>query len=171
MQESNTQNTGSLAAKALEIAAGYVGQQEVPKGSNWGPFVRDCLACVGLTAAAPWCMALMFRCFNEAAKALGMNNPVRKTASVHDCWNNTSANKKIFKTEAISRPELVTPGCQGVMFLGPNAGHTFIVERVEGMVIYTIEGNSNTDGSREGYEVVRHQRRIDDKAIEGFIKY
>jgi hypothetical protein len=35
-------------------------------------------------------------------------------------------------------------------------------------MVHTIEGNSNNDGSREGYEVVRHLRPI--SHIQGFLR-
>ena len=166
-----------IQENALLIASGYVGQQEVPKGSNWGAFVQKCLVLVGITFPAPWCMAFVYRCFSEAAAGIipSVPNPVIKTGSVLACWNQTVSNRKIFRIEALSRPELVTPGMQGILKEGAATGHTFIVERTEVkedvLYVHTIEGNSNTDGSREGYEVVRHMRRVDDPHLLGFIKY
>jgi hypothetical protein len=48
-------------------------------------------------------------------------------------------------------------------------GHTGIVESVEGDYVHTIEGNTNEDGSREGYEVARRKSLI--KSIHGFLRY
>jgi hypothetical protein len=54
------------------------------------------------------------------------------------------------------------------MDFGKGTGHTGIVERVVGTKIHTIEGNTNDEGSREGYEVCRRKREI--KTIRGFIR-
>ena len=100
-----------------------------------------------------------------------ITNPVIKTAGAVDCWNKTAVQFKMTKEEAIRFPEEIKPGYQFVLNYGHGAGHTGIVERVEGKLLHTIEGNSNNSGSREGYEVVRHQRSAEDKLLLGFIKY
>lgn len=46
-------------------------------------------------------------------------------------------------------------------------GHTGFVERVDGSNIHTIEGNTNDEGSREGYEVARRVRQL--KSFKGFL--
>ena len=101
-------------------------------------------------------------------------NPVIRTAGVQDCWNRTVAEgstKTITSDAAIAQPQLITPGSQFILLFGKGAGHTGIVEKIAGQDIYTIEGNSNTTGSREGYEVVRNKRTLSDKALAGFICY
>jgi CHAP domain len=53
------------------------------------------------------------------------------------------------------------PGDAGFVFY-PNLGrigHVFLVERVQGDFVNTIEGNTNLDGSRTGVGVFRHSRR------------
>jgi uncharacterized membrane protein YeaQ/YmgE (transglycosylase-associated protein family) len=160
-----------IQEKALAIATGYIGEQEVPKGSNWGAFVQHCLGLVGITVAAPWCQAFMYRCVAEAAAALNLPIPIVKSGSVLDCWNRTTGNRKVFKIEALSRPELVTPGMQFILKLGATTGHTGMVVRVDGHKYCTIEGNSNNDGSREGFAVVTHVRDMNDANLLGFIKY
>lgn len=49
-------------------------------------------------------------------------------------------------------------------------GHTGIVEFVDKHGIHTIEGNTNVDGSREGYAVERKVRQLTDKTLVGFIR-
>ena len=46
-----------------------------------------------------------------------------------------------------------------IMDYGKGLGHTGIVERIDGDTLYTIEGNTNDEGSREGYEVCRRTRK------------
>jgi hypothetical protein len=145
--------------------------------------VNKYLSVVGLNPGYAWCQAFVFWCYDEASKKLNVPNPVVKTAGVHDCWNrsipfsraehenNVVTRNKILKADARQEPNVLHAGCQFILFFGAEAGHTGIVEKIEGDIIYTIEGNSNTNGSREGYEVVRHQRNLNDKALQGFIVY
>jgi len=171
----NVANSGTISSVALQIAISQLGQSEKPIGSNSGPMVNEYLKAVGLSPGYAWCQAFVYWCYTEAAKKLNLPNPVVKTASVHDCWNKSIT--KLLRRDALNDPELIKPGDQFILFFGNNTGHTGIVERAErnaesGMyLLHTIEGNSNNNGSREGYEVVRHQRELNHTALQGFIKY
>ena len=160
----------NISLEALKVAISQLGQIEEPKGSNKGPMVNEYLKSVGLDPGYAWCQAFVYWCYLQAAKAAGIECPVVRSAGVKDCWSRTATNKKIFILMALAKHDLVAPGDQ-VILLFKNGGHTCLVEKIEGDVIHTIEGNSNTDGSREGYEVTRHQRHFNDAAIAGFIKY
>jgi len=59
-------------------------------------------------------------------------------------WRSLSLN------EVQNEPGLVKPGMVFVLSAGAGNGHTGLVERVDGVVLTTIEGNTNTGGSREG---------------------
>ncbi|MNL84947.1 hypothetical protein D3C87_2130830 [compost metagenome] len=50
-------------------------------------------------------------------------------------------------------------------------GHTGIVEKVENGFVQTIEGNSNSDGSRNGIGVFRLRFRKINSIEKGFIIY
>ncbi len=149
-----------LAETALEIAIRQLGVQEIPKGSNSGPEVEIYLKSVGLGKGYSWCMAFVYWCVKQAVnidpKAV---NPLKKTAGVLDQWNN--------------KPELriTTPilGCVFIMDFGKGLGHTGFVEKIlANGKIQTIEGNTNNDGSREGYAVCRRIRTV--KECKGFLK-
>jgi hypothetical protein len=62
-----------------------------------------------------------------------------------------------------------------IMDTGPagGAGHTGIVEKIEGGALVTVEGNTNAAGSREGTAVLRKtSRRVSADSInKGFIDY
>ena len=162
-------NTSTLAAEALAIAQGQVGQQEKPMGSNSGPMVDKYLRSVGTAPGYAWCQAFVYWCYESAAKKLGIANQVPKTAGVHDCWNR--ATSKVTKVTAQQQPGTISAGDQIILLFGKDSGHTGIVERIDGVELHTIEGNSNNNGSREGFEVVRHVRSLQDKWLAGFIKY
>ena len=151
---------------ALHIAISYIGQQEIPKGSNWGPFVQECLKTVGIFNPAPWCMAVMYRIYKEAAEKTGQPNTCFRTGHVLTCWNMTPKDKRILKKNATAANVLA--GYQFFMDFGKSTGHTGIVERIEGDTIHTLEGNTNDEGSREGYEFCRRTRSLKDPRLLGF---
>ena len=148
----------TLAEKTLQVAAKQLGVQEKPKGSNAGPEVEIYLKSVGLGKGYSWCMAFVYWCVNEASEDLKRNNPLKKTGGVLAQWN--------------ARPELQKkapqPGDIFIMDLGKGLGHTGLVERMEGDLLHTLEGNTNDDGSREGYKVCRRTRNKNE--IKGYLR-
>lgn len=144
---------------ALGIAETQIGKCEDPKGSNWGHPVQDYLASVGITFPAPWCMAFVYWCFKEASKDPQFTNPLFKTGGVMTQWNKSAQFR-------VTDPE---PGDVFIMSFGKGLGHTGFVESVYGDTVYTIEGNTNDDGSREGIEVARRQRKR--SAFIGFLRF
>jgi hypothetical protein len=157
----------ALAVKALEIATTQLGVSEVPKGSNSGPQVEQYLKSVGLKGGYAWCMAFVYWCANKAAAEIAANanaavNPLVKTALVMRQWNETTL-RKLPKTA-----RNIQPGDIFIMEFGHGTGHTGFVESVKAGYIVTIEGNTNDDGSREGYEVARRERPI--SSLKGFIQ-
>src|ERR1044072_1728643 len=71
-------------------------------------------------------------------------DPLRHWANRNDCL--------------FSSPQ---PGDLGLVMRTPSdATHIFLVESVSGGSMTTIEGNTNNDGSREGYAVVQRQRNV-----------
>ena len=86
-------------------------------------------------------------------------NPLIKTGGVMAQWN---------KTVPERRKTVPQVGDVFIMDFGKGTGHTGFVERIEGNAIYRIEGNTNDEGSREGYEVARRTRPL--KSFKGFIR-
>ncbi len=162
-----------LMGVALKIAQSQIGQSEDPIGSNSGKMVNEYLHAVGLGPGYAWCQAFVYWCFDCVAKTMGKGaqNPVAKTAGVHDCWNKTPLGKRLSADNVLADKSSLKPGMQFVLLFGGTTGHTGIVESIAGDWFYTIEGNSNNTGSREGYEVVRHKRSFTDKHLVGFIDY
>lgn len=148
-----------LKEKVLEVATSQIGQKEEPKGSNSGPMVDKYLAAAGVPKGSAWCMSFVYWCTSEAAKALNLQNPLFRTGGVMNQWYHVPATMKVHEPQA---------GDIFIMEFAHGLGHTGFVEKVEGTMIATIEGNSNEDGSREGFEVCRHTRPI--TAIKGFIR-
>lgn len=155
--------------KHLQIAISELGKEETPRGSNWGPHVQKYLKSVGITFPASWCMAFVYWCVEEAKVRIadgtgGLRNPLVKTGGVLKQWNDIEKQFKQPKCK-FTTPQ---PGDIFIMDYGKGLGHTGFVERVEGDQIHTIEGNTNDESSREGFEVCRKVRRISN--CKGFIR-
>lgn len=143
---------GQLSLKALEIAKSQIGQEEKPRGSNWGHPVQDYLASVGINFPASWCAAFMYWCFSKAAKELGVPNTVPKTGGVLHLYQDADG---VYRVKG--KPQV---GNMFIMDLGKGLGHIGIIESIDpDGTLNTIEGNTNDTGSREGYEVARRKRQ------------
>lgn len=151
----------TLAMRALNVAKSQLGCCEIPKGSNWGKDVQKYLASVGITFPASWCMSFVYWCVDQAAKEMKVANPLFKTGGVLAGWNNT---------KPAMRAKVPQPGDIFIMDFGSGHGHTGFVTAVKGDRIETIEGNSNDEGSREGYEVCRKPGGRPIASIKGFIR-
>lgn len=151
-----------LAQKALDIARSQVGEEEHPRGSNWGHPVQDYLARVGIAFPASWCMSFMYWSFDEAVKSLkNRANPLIRTGGVLNAWN-----KAAVKYRVSGEPQ---EGDIFIMDLGHGLGHTGIIETIQNGMLHTIEGNTNDSGSREGFEVCRRVR--EPNKMKGYLRY
>lgn len=142
----------------LEVAQTQLGVEEVPRGSNWGPQVKDYLLSVGIDFAANWCMAFVYWCVKKSE----YKNTLVKTGGVLKQF------RKIDPRYIVPLNEEPRPGDIFIMDFGNGLGHTGIVESVEDHMIHTIEGNTNDENSRNGYEVCRRYRFKD--KINGYIR-
>lgn len=147
-----------LSEKTLQIAITQIGVQEIPKNSNAGPDVEKYLKSVGLGKGFSWCMAFVYWCSQEASKQLAVTNTLQKTGGVLAMWN----------TRPSLRVKVPQPGDIMILDYGKGLGHTGIVEKLVGADVHTIEGNTNDEGSREGYEVCRRVRKL--SMIKGFLR-
>lgn len=169
-----------LSQKLLGIAISQIGKEENPRGSNWGKTgdpVPEYLRSVGITFPASWCMAFVYWCACEALKVLvkagiakwipnmQSYNPLVRTGGVLNQWKLIHSE---FKVPAGEDPQ---PGDIGIMDHGHGLGHTFVVESFDkaSNQVHTVEGNTNDEGVREGYEVCRRVRK-NQKPIIGYIR-
>ncbi len=135
---------GHNAGAVVEAARKEIGVREVSE--NAGERVDEYCAYVGVKKVA-WCAAFVSWCFGQA----GYTQP--KTA-----WSPALFPKGRLRREPI--PGMI----MGIYF--PSMGriaHCGIVESLRGDFIVSIEGNTNSDGSRNGngvYRRVRHRRNI-----------
>jgi CHAP domain len=148
----------NLSKETILSAITQLGVEEVPKGSNAGTDVEKYLKSVGLGKGFSWCMAFVYWNVLQACTKLKIPNPILKTGGVLAQYNYP-------KNQRFTKPQ---QGDIFIMDFGKGQGHTGFVEYVLDDTIHTIEGNTNDDGSREGYEVCRRVRKI--ASIKGFIR-
>jgi len=162
-----------LAAAVLGVAGKEIGVLEDPLGSNSGPRVNQYLESVGDTGGLSWCAAFVYWCFQEASVTLKVPNPATRTAGALDVWNEagTRGIRRIAAEDAADHPGLVQPGMVFVIATGGGHGHVGLVEKVDGVVLTTIEGNTNNGGSREGIGVFRRSARRIGNINRGFVEY
>ena len=164
-----------LAKSVLDMARSQIGVMENPVGSNRGTEVDEYVRATGLnpTGRFAWCVCFIFFCFREAAKELGRNNPMVKTAGVLDLWNQAGTKHRVTLAKARNDPSLIRPGQIFVIDTGApgGAGHAGLVEQVAGGKLVTIEGNTNDGGGREGIGVFRRTQRKIESINKGFVDF
>lgn len=130
----------------LCIARAEVGVKEL-RGNNDGNRVAEYLAYTGIKVPAPWCASYVSFVFGKA----GYAQP--RTA-----WS-----PAMFPASRIVK-EPKPADVFGIWFPSlKRIAHVGLVEKVKDNWIYSIEGNSSPDGSREGtgvYQRLRHKRTI-----------
>lgn len=134
-------------------------------GQNKGPWVR--LYTHGKEGAAyPWCAAFVTYLLQQAAESMRLPSmPIKGSLSCDELASQAKAADRFISDDDIkngdrSRTELV-PGTIFLVRNKKNANdwlHTGIVTGVMNEYFETIEGNTNDDGDREGYEVCRRLR-------------
>lgn len=159
----------SLSEKALMHAAhecDVLKVQEEPRGSNRGNRVDEYEKLFHMKGE-PWCAAFAGWCIWQAGGSFGKDFP-------------TSALVADWKNWALSHNSKELTPKRGYLFYLVNSngsGHigwvTKASNEIDGWEFETIEGNSNDEGSREGYEVCRRKRKLEDlkhNARWGFIR-
>ncbi len=164
----------SDAARLLAILSKEVGTVEIAKDSNRGP-VEKYLKAVDCPPGNPYCIASVYWGFDQLCKEKGIKNPLPQTAGCLDHWAK-STGKKLLAKDTMENPSLVKPGMVAIMDFGAGHGHAFVVERVRGGMMDTLEGNtspkaaSGTQADREGGGYFRKERKIN-SVNKGFIWY
>ncbi len=165
--------------KVVALAQSQVGVQEIPRYSNAGPQVDAYQAAVGLGSGNPWCMAFAVWCYVKVLAGLGLHlaqTTLSLTGYVEGQVEHCKSTGTVISAGAAADGTArVLPGylmCEWEAPLGRYA-HTGLVTTgpdADG-VFHTVEGNTNTDGGREGYEVARQTRNLHDTCADGHPKY
>ncbi len=138
---------------------------------NLGPWVRAYMD--GLEGKPwAWCMGFTQTVLDQAFTSLGMQfiSIMPKTYSCDVVGEYGKANNRL-RTYADVRatPSLVKPGDVFLVYSRPGDWtHTGIITNVEDGFFHTIEGNTNDEGSREGFEVCQRIRNYQTNKLEVF---
>lgn len=136
-----------LAERALHVARSYVGERE--SAANDSKLIRFWLKLSGVLSPAPWCAAFVTACLVEAGA--DRKKLPRFAASTYYWWAWAKKNGRLREV-----------GARGNVFVwnAKNGGHTGFVRQGGGVnpKFGSLEGNTNDEGSREGYEVCERER-------------
>ena len=161
---SNSLKTIAPRGKTLGDLVVSYGQQHLAQhpieigGQNKGPWVR--LYMKGHEGPDwPWCAGFVSFVLKQASDTIGQQPPIKATFSC-DILAASAREKGFFLGESkIQNKNQITPGS---LFLNRRTStdwvHTGIVVKADNDFYHTIEGNTNDEGSREGYEVCKRIR-------------
>lgn len=148
----------TFAQQVVKIALAELGVKEEGK-ANWGPKVKEYLAAADVTVPAAWCAGYVNWVFEKAAEVTGTTSPLEKVplqAYVQSYVNHGKANGWVVKDTEARAGDLIcvwSSSLQRYAHIGIVTGWS-----VDGRRIATVEGNTNDEGSREGYEVAKRTR-------------
>lgn len=139
--------------------------------SNLGPWVRAYMD--GHDGSNwPWCMGFVQTILDQAFSTLGKDY----RAVMVQAWGCDTVgefgkkNKRLLSYETIkdNPAASVKPGDAFLIRKKEGYGwrHTGLVESVAGTVLHTIEGNTNDEGSAEGYEACKRNRDLRTEKID-----
>lgn len=138
-------NPGPIALKALDDAKANIGATEEGE-NNWGPYVKQYLADVGIDAPAPWCAAFVhYRLKQAMVETKTEVDDIPHTGYVPD-WVNWA------KNEGLWIPVYPSPECLPgdlVCYYFEAKGechHIGFLTVVNGPLIQTVEGNTRSPG-------------------------
>lgn len=136
-------------------------------GANRGPWVRVYMD--GRDGAdRPWCAGFVSFMVRQAAWHAGVPEPIRASVSCDELSRNAKNDGRfIAGTQLTDGDESLDELPRGSFFVQRRTdndwNHVGIVVAGMGRAMETIEGNTNDGGSREGHEVCRRIRGLDDK--------
>ncbi len=132
-------------------------------GQNRGPWVR--LYMQGNEGSDwPWCAGFVSFILKQACKSLNVSLPIQTSFSCDSLAASAKERGLFLKESEANQDSAVAPGSLFLDRRFPSDWvHTGIVLSIEIDVFHTIEGNTNDDGDREGYEVCRRIRNYKGK--------
>ena len=167
-------STSNLLAQLAEVACEYLGVHEEPHGSNKGPKLREFFTAddyqpPGPDEGYPWCASFVCRCV-QRFMALPAGKPFRniiypRTARAFGLltWGANNGCLVAHPTPGsvyYRRDFRPQPG-DIVVFEFSHCG-IVAAQAAKGRNFTAVEGNTNDDGSREGYEVAARPRTWSD---------
>jgi hypothetical protein len=141
-----------VKARVSEVASQFVGWVTETTRANDGPWVEAIQRVTGNKRGDPWCASFVTFVLDIAYRG-PKNNPVARSASCDVMLED--ARKKGWLTDKPAAGDLFL-----VMRHPTDAVHVGVVTSVGKTSVKTVEGNTNNDGSREGWGVFARERRF-----------
>ncbi len=154
-----TVGLGSLGLTVARVAVQHLKQHPIEVGGqNAGPWVREYMD--GYEGNAwPWCAGFVTYVVRQALDAWKSPAPFAHLKRTYSCDILADRARVAGKFVPATSDQLAPGSIFLVRGAKPNDWvHTGIVIAVDAKTIATIEGNTNDEGSREGYEVCRRIR-------------
>ena len=150
----------------IEIARKYVGIKEEPEGSNRSPIIDEWNLQVGVPVGSFWCASFVSEVAKEWSHQVGDHFPMPLSASC-DHWLKIADQRNLLSD---------VPGRASIgLVINPknsaDATHIFIVEGMTNGLWSSIEGNSNSGGSRNGTSVARRANCLAGRSRVKFIHW
>lgn len=121
-------------------------------GNNRGPMVELIQETIGRAEGESWCMAFVQTCLAYAELKTGIQSPIVATEGCMDCWDRTPQSQRV-KTSPLKYAIVIWN------YEGTYKGHTGLITEVTlESYMRTVEGNTGSDGSRDGDGVYYKKR-------------
>lgn len=147
----------------MESSVGIVEQG----GNNDGPEVRLFQKTIGGAGREPWCMGLVQSALAYAELLTGVKSPIFATEHCMTCWRETPVIQRV-KTSPLKYAIVIWKQ------EGSDSGHTgVVIETDKRQWFRSVEGNTGSDGSRDGDGVYYKHRdwiRTGSLVRVGFLK-
>lgn len=160
--------TADTIAKLAEIAELEIGRHEEPRGSNKGPQIEKYLRATTLAGGGwPWCAAFVCWCVAQWARGTqAMPLPLRPTtASAFGFIGWAKEHARVLPGMGAS---LDVQRGDIVVYAWSHIGIVVTPPQIGAQQFFSVEGNTDTAGSREGWEVARRPRKRSD--VRAFIR-
>lgn len=138
-----------MRARVIPTAEQFAGWVREATNHNDGPWVEAIQRVTGNQKGDAWCASFVTFVLDIAYRG---QNPLRRTASCDQLLADARAKGWVVDAPQVGDVFLV-------MRSPTDAIHTGLVRGVGRQSVATIEGNSNDDGSREGWGVVKRPAR------------
>ena len=146
---------------ALNYARAHLLQHPLEVGGqNCGPWVR--LYARGNEGRSwPWCAHFVTFIMRQAAETLGVDSPIKGSGSCDTLTAQAREADRFIPGRELNKNKasvLRTGGLFLIRRTSTDWVHTGFLTRMEPKFFHTVEGNTNDEGSREGFEVCRRTR-------------
>lgn len=153
----------SIQYRLVSYMEQFVNEHPTELGNNKGPWVRAFMKGKEGDWAA-WCNGVVSTALDHAAHSLGEDMEKWLPWSWSTVQSKKNAEQLRYSSEYISpknlKEEDIAIGDLFLVMKGSTPRHIGVVSNIEDGVYFTLEGNTNNEGSREGYELCERRRNL-----------